>query len=180
MISDASSAHSPSPPPLLTPPMVLGTPLAAEEEAFLAGHRHERIVIDATLRLIVLNYLSPTADAPMVKEPVPPGVNIFDMMDLRVPDNVSRLDGWAIMIYPNSSQYTTLQVAFGVSACCTIGDISSLHSFDCISGEMGKELFLKLNSVSAEQEAGGGGVGPISTEPIFECQSGNEKEWCLL
>ncbi len=41
----------------------------------------------------------------------------------------------------------------------TVGDISSLHSFDCTSGEMGKELFLKLNLVSAEQEAGGKGGG---------------------
>ena len=63
----------------------------------------------------MLNYLSPSADSPMVKEPVPEGVDIFNMMNLSVPLNVSRLDGWAIMIYPNSTQYKTLLGVFGVS-----------------------------------------------------------------
>ena len=90
-------------------------PLEAEEALFLAEHRHERIVIDPGLRLIVLNYLSPSPDSLMVKEPVPPGVDIFSMMNLTVPRNVSRLDGWAIMIHPNSSMYTRLLSAIGVS-----------------------------------------------------------------
>ena len=43
------------------------------------------------------------------------GMDIFNMMNLSVPANVSRLEGWAIMIYPNSTQYKTLVGAFDVS-----------------------------------------------------------------
>jgi len=68
----------------------------------------ERIVIDPERRLIVLNYLSPFPGAPMVEEPVPPGGDIFAMMNLSVPDEVRAMDGWAVLIHPNASEYQTL------------------------------------------------------------------------
>ncbi len=52
------------------------------------------------------------------------GVDIFHMMNLSVPSNISSLEGWAILIYPNSAQYKTLQAAFGV---CTVRFKVYLH-----------------------------------------------------
>ena len=75
----------------------------------------ERLVIDPYTRIIYLNYLNPYPGAPMSAEPVPEGVNIFNMMNLSVPENVSELGEWTIMINPNSSKYDTLKNAFNVS-----------------------------------------------------------------
>ena len=74
----------------------------------------ERIVIDPNRRLIVLNYLSPAPDTPMVREPVPEGVDIFNLMNLSLPDNVSSLDGWSLVINPNSSEYGKMLGVFAV------------------------------------------------------------------
>ena len=68
-----------------------------------AMEQEERLVIDPYTRIIYLNYLNPYPGAPMVAEPVPEGVNIFNMMNLIVPENVSELGEWTIMINPNSS-----------------------------------------------------------------------------
>lgn len=75
----------------------------------------ERLVIDPYTRVIALNYLNPYPGAPMVSEPVPEGVNIFNMMNLSVPENVSELEDWTVMINPHSAQYATLKNTFDVS-----------------------------------------------------------------
>ena len=75
----------------------------------------ERLVIDPYTRVIALNYLNPYPGAPMVSEPVPEGVNIFNMMNLSVPENVSELGEWTVLINPNSTKYATLKKVFNVS-----------------------------------------------------------------
>eukprot|EP00094_Tigriopus_californicus_P011585 TCALIF_11190-PA protein Name:"Protein of unknown function" AED:0.32 eAED:0.32 QI:0/0/0/0.5/1/1/2/0/125 len=62
--------------------------------------------------IIALNYLNPYVGSPMVAEPVPPGINIFNIMNLTVADDVSRLEEWTILINPNSTKYAKLKSFF--------------------------------------------------------------------
>ena len=72
-------------------------------------------VIDVRLRLIKLYYLNEYPGEPMVSEPVPDGVDMFNILNLTVPANVSSLTGWSVVISPNSSYYPKLLGFFGVS-----------------------------------------------------------------
>ena len=79
-------------------------------------HDYAGITVDTERKVIALNHLG----FPQVAETVPEGVNIFNMMNLTPPQNVSLLEGWVVMINPNSSKYFNLKSVLDVSRWKTI------------------------------------------------------------
>ena len=51
---------------------------------------------------------------PQVSEPVPEGVNIFNIMNLSAPENVSLLENWVVFVNPNTTQYAQIKGQFEV------------------------------------------------------------------
>ena len=49
-----------------------------------------------------------------VSEPVPEGVNIFNIMNLSAPGNVSLLENWSVLVNPNSTVYAQIKGQFEV------------------------------------------------------------------
>ena len=73
------------PPTTSTLPSVLASPVVLDQGVdYEEEELWERIVVDPSQRLIVLNNLNPYPGAPMVQEAVPEGVDIFNLMSLRV------------------------------------------------------------------------------------------------
>ena len=50
-----------------------------------------------------------------VSEPVPEGINIFNIMNLSAPSNVSLFRNWTILVHPNSSMHQQILGQFDVS-----------------------------------------------------------------
>ena len=57
-----------------------------------------------------LNYSQPL----QVSEPVPEGVNIFNIMNLSAPSNVSQMGSWSVLVNPNSTVYAQISGQFEV------------------------------------------------------------------
>ena len=53
-------------------------------------------------------------DSWQVSEPVPEGVNIFNIMNLSAPGNVSLLENWSVLVNPNSTVYAQIKGQFEV------------------------------------------------------------------
>ena len=49
-----------------------------------------------------------------VSEPVPEGINIFNIMNLSAPSNVSLFRNWTILVKPNSSMHQDILGQFQV------------------------------------------------------------------
>ena len=45
---------------------------------------------------------------------MPEGVNIFNIMNLSAPENVSLLENWVVFVNPNSTQYQQIKGQFEV------------------------------------------------------------------
>ncbi len=89
-------------------------------ERLIAIDENDRIMINPMERLIFLNHLN-SPDEVNVVVPVPNGSDIFSMMNITVPRNISSTsEGWSIVINPNTSEYHYLLDVFRVSSClCT-------------------------------------------------------------
>jgi hypothetical protein len=84
-----------------------GSGLEDSGSSFLNGG----IEIDVFRKIISLNHLG----FPQIAEPVPEGVDIFALMNISAPSNVSLVDNWVVMINPNSSKYQNLKGVLDVS-----------------------------------------------------------------
>ena len=52
----------------------------------------------------------------LVLERVPPGINIFSLLNLPVPPNVTDLEGWRVIFSTNSSNYNNISSVLEVSS----------------------------------------------------------------
>jgi hypothetical protein len=51
----------------------------------------------------------------LVLEEVPLGINVFALLNLRVPPNATQLDGWKVIFSKNSSAYNNISTILEVS-----------------------------------------------------------------
>ena len=52
----------------------------------------------------------------LVLERVPPGINIFSLLNLPVPPNVTDLEGWRVIFSTNSSNYNNISSVLEVNS----------------------------------------------------------------
>ena len=57
-----------------------------------------------------------------VSEPVPEGVNIFNIFNISAPGNVTLLENWVVLVNPNSTVYQQIRGQFEVREGGGLGD----------------------------------------------------------
>ena len=57
----------------------------------------------------------------LVLEEVPPGINVFALLNLRSPPNITHLEGWKVIYSRNSSSYSNISSLLEVSSNCFTG-----------------------------------------------------------
>ena len=57
-------------------------------------------------------------DVVLAEEPVPQEVDVFSLMKILAPENVSRFDQWTIRVKENSTEHREIQQKFKVSCVC--------------------------------------------------------------
>ena len=83
--------------------------------------------LDIASRVMLLRDAAAVRDVQhetLVLETVPPGINIFSLLNLPTPPNVTDLEGWRVIFSTNSSNYhnisTILQVSNLSRGCSTV------------------------------------------------------------
>jgi hypothetical protein len=60
----------------------------------------------------------------LVLEEIPPGINIFALLNLRIPSNVTDLQNWKVVFSKNSSNYSSISTMLEVSQYLSMFQIS--------------------------------------------------------
>ena len=63
----------------------------------------------------------------LVLEEVPSGINIFALLNLRVPPNTTNLEEWKVIFSQNSSSYSNISSILEVSQYKTTNDFFAMH-----------------------------------------------------